>query len=154
MRRRVHPSWTIAQRLAFWSKADPCGGRLWRGTKTKKGYGLLRVDGKNRQAHRLAWVGAHGPTNLHVLHKCDTPACINVDHLFVGTHADNMADRQSKGRSVGPQGEKAGAAKITESDVLKIREDQRSSSIVASEYGLSPSGVRAIRSRRSWAHVL
>ena len=71
-------------------------------SKTGKGnpYGRKRVNGKVVYMHRLAWEEAHGeiPAGMHVLHKCDNPACINIEHLFLGTHKNNMDDRDKKGR--------------------------------------------------------
>src|SRR5678815_3205705 len=92
----------------------------WQGTKhSKRGYGL---DGR-KLAHRAAWERVHGPIpeGMHVLHKCDNPPCVNVRHLFLGTHADNMRDREQKGRANHPYGERSGKAKLTDADVRYIR---------------------------------
>lgn len=72
----------------------------FRGARTTAGYGERRVDGEVRYAHRVAWEEAHGPIpdGLEVLHLCDNPPCINLDHLVLGTHAANMYDAASKGR--------------------------------------------------------
>lgn len=66
------------------------------------GYPSGRAEGKQTTAHRAAWIKAFGPlpTEVFVLHRCDNPVCINLDHLFLGDHADNMADKASKGRCV------------------------------------------------------
>jgi hypothetical protein len=81
-------------------------GECWEflGTRDKDGYGRLAVDGRKTRAHRVAWVVYRGeiPEGLHVLHTCDVPACVNPEHLFLGTHADNMHDRDAKGRAVVP----------------------------------------------------
>ena len=68
---------------------------LWQGS-TLNGYGRYQKRG----AHRLAWELTHGPIpkGLHILHKCDVPACVNTDHLFLGTHKVNMEDAARKGR--------------------------------------------------------
>jgi len=64
------------------------------------GYGTMWANGKNQLVHRVAWMLANGeiPEGLHVLHRCDNPRCSRVEHLFLGTQADNMADMAQKGR--------------------------------------------------------
>ena len=80
---------------------------LWSGALGSKGYGTLRIGRRNMSAHRVSWMLHRGPIpagvaphGMCVLHQCDTPACVNPDHLFIGTVADNNADRDRKGRSV------------------------------------------------------
>lgn len=74
------------------------------GFRTKKGYGRInrRVNGRivSRYAHRIAWETAHGPIpeGMVVMHACDNPPCVNVEHLHLGTQADNIADMNAKGR--------------------------------------------------------
>lgn len=69
------------------------------GRRNESGYVQKRVLKKTTTTHRLSFVHFRGATNgLFVLHKCDTPACCNPDHLFLGTNADNMADMKAKGR--------------------------------------------------------
>lgn len=73
---------------------------LWTGATNEHGYGKLSANGSWRLAHRVSWNLSNGeiPDNLQVLHRCDTPACVNPAHLFLGTHADNMRDMKQKGR--------------------------------------------------------
>lgn len=80
---------------------DPNGCWLWRGGVDKDGYGLVKVLGESRRAHRVAWILHHRrdiPDGLMVCHSCDTPRCVNPAHLFLGTGQDNVADRQRKHR--------------------------------------------------------
>jgi hypothetical protein len=87
----------------------PNGCLEWGGSSTKAGYGRLRLDGKIHLAHRVAWKLANGPIpdSLDVLHHCDNPPCCDAEKcLFLGTQADNNADRHAKGRN-GDNGERA-----------------------------------------------
>ena len=76
---------------------------LWNGSTAPGGYGKVGVRRKSRLAHRLAWASVNGPIpdGMLVRHKCDVPACVNPDHLQLGTHADNTRDCLSRGRHVG-----------------------------------------------------
>lgn len=90
----------------FWIKvamtADPDKCWEWQSSKCSTGYGKFStVERTNDYAHRLAWVFTYGaiPKGLHVCHHCDNPPCVNPNHLFLGTHQDNMRDRELKGRN-------------------------------------------------------
>lgn len=87
----------------FWERTrwSPYTGCLeWIAGKTGCGYGGFRVWGKHHLAHRVAWIAANGsiPNDGCVLHHCDNPACVNIDHLFVGGARANCTDMVSKGR--------------------------------------------------------
>lgn len=95
----------------FYSRVDKNGPEpgalgkcwIWMASKQRKGYGIFQSGG-HQSAHRFSFFLKNGPIPLgmFVLHKCDNPACVNPDHLFLGTHADNMADMVTKGRACSP----------------------------------------------------
>ena len=127
--------------------------------RSKKGpYGTICIAGKVTVAHRAAWEATRGPIppGLDCLHNCpggDNPACWNVDHLWLGTQADNNADRDRKGRRVTPRGEEHANAKLTEEAVLAIRADRRPLADVATEHGVSLATISEVRNRKRWVHV-
>jgi hypothetical protein len=79
------------------------GCRIWLHGTNSWGYGRFRVNGKKVSTHRTMWEQINGevPDDLLVLHKCDVPSCINIDHLYLGTHQDNIRDCIDKGRFKG-----------------------------------------------------
>jgi HNH endonuclease len=91
---------TPAARLAKNLKTMPSGCIEWTGCLTADGYGAITVNGRGTRTHRVNWELTNGPIppDMFVCHHCDNPPCCNVDHLFLGTHADNMADMRAKGR--------------------------------------------------------
>ncbi len=122
----------------------------------RKGYGCFTMRGMGMHmifAHRLSWQIHHGPIpqGMHVLHKCDTPLCVNPDHLFLGTNTDNVADMKSKHRQA--YGERHSQAKLTKADVLAIRADKRRDPAIAADYGISAGTVSDIQLRKSWRHL-
>lgn len=118
------------------------------------GYGRLWINGRKIYAHRLAWIKSNGiiPNNLFVLHKCDNPPCINVEHLFLGTNKDNMRDCVNKGRST--KGTRNGQAKLTQSQVDRIRDlyeyDDMTQQEIANEFNISNQQVNLIINNKRW----
>ena len=126
---------------------------LWNANARPDGYGYFWDGQKRVRAHRFSFELYRHSVNddTHVLHRCDTPACVNPDHLFLGTDADNNADRKMKGRVFRPRGQLSGRALLTEDDVKMIRLDRRASRTVAAAFGITHTQVLYIRRRTSWA---
>jgi hypothetical protein len=127
----------------------------WTAAKDKDGYGQIRIDGKSERAHRVSYELFYGtdPAHLCVLHNCDNPACINPDHLFLGTHSDNMADRGAKGRQARPNGTTNGRSKLTEAEVLDIRASTDTGSSLATKYNVTRQLISLIKLRKTWKHI-
>jgi hypothetical protein len=145
----------------FWTRIDKSGKCwVWQGARCSKGYGSLGFKRKIVSAHRLAYELTHGPipTGMHVLHHCDNPPCCNPDHLWLGTNADNVADRHRKGRSNGGSGpgELCGHAKLT-SDVAKQIRELCASGVTqrkcAKMFGVHFGTVNDLVLRKTWRHV-
>jgi hypothetical protein len=154
----------------FWSRVEKTDGCwLWRGAHDEKGYGRLIMLGDHIGAHRASWVITNGaiPDGLYVCHKCDNPPCVNPAHLFLGTHDENMADAIQKGRlrkSAHPDrlwltrfGENHPRAKLTERDVLKIRELYAAGGVrmadIAEQFGISKTQTRSVIRGLRWSHL-
>ncbi len=92
-----HPSWSLAERIAYYSKPELLTGcHIWRGALLH-GYGILRYQGRHQQGHRLAWTVKHGPIpkGMILCHRCNVRRCVNPDHLALGARADNNADTKA-----------------------------------------------------------
>lgn len=144
------------------ARSEPVPGTgclLWTGAVDTSGYGIIGVNRRLQKTHRLAYEISVGPIpdGLQVLHKCDTRTCVNPAHLFVGTIADNMADRNRKGRQAKNQGMRSGLAKLNDQQVLEIRRRYAQGGIsmrqLAREYGVTKYPIQRIINRVGWTHL-
>lgn len=143
---------TLTERLARNSALNAETGCIeWTASK-RNGYGRVHWDGKPRTVHRLAWAAAHGPipAGFGVLHRCDNPACLNPDHLFIGTHKENMRDMKSKGRANRPRGATNPRAKLTLAHVDEIRACVESGYSLSKRLGVGQTIISRIRRGLAW----
>ena len=146
-----------------WVPEPNTGCWLWCAATNQYGYGIFAVWPKYVSAHRLSWEMRHGKIadGLCVLHKCDTPACVNPNHLFLGTQKDNMRDMASKGRSTKGRpgvvrGTRHGMSKLTPADVREARYLLRkgyTKTEIGNRLGVSRSAIADLAARRTWRHV-
>ena len=135
------------------------GCLLFTGAIDAKGYGNIRVNQGTRLAHRVVWEGIHGAigsTELCVCHTCDTPLCVNIEHLFLATRGENNHDARRKGRTC--RGERNRDAKLSETDVLAIRsacvDAPRGIQLSLSrQYKVSPTTISRIARGVTWKHL-
>jgi hypothetical protein len=155
---------TLAERLDHRSEPYVEGRcRLWLGVCNKDGYGILSLHDRPIRVHRATWECEKGPIpdGLDVLHSCDNRPCRNIDHLFLGTNADNVADKVAKGRQArgrtgrGNPGEENGRAKLTEAQVREIRKlpGPLWNREIAVAHGVDVRTIYAVRAWKTWRHV-
>lgn len=133
------------------------------GLSRKNGYGAFRIREKGNRinnqsfrAHRLIFEFIKGPVgDSHVLHKCDNPQCVNPDHLFLGTHQDNMRDRMTKGRT--PFGSRSWSVKLRPEQVIEIRklyaEGGHSTRSLGRKFGVDGKHIHNIVVGKKWKIV-
>lgn len=173
---------SIEERL--WAKVDRDGpipkhrpdlGQcwLWTGRRNAWGYGALKFN-RQQLAHRIMWLVTFGPIPAEtpcVLHHCDNPLCVNPSHLWVGTNADNVADRVRKGRSAvlsgdlsgmhrnperAARGERCHMSKLTAADIRvirRLRQEGRFLREIAARFNIGISTVHHVVADRTWRHV-
>lgn len=162
---RGHGERCASAEIRFWkyvTPGDPNECWPWQGTARDDGYGQLTVDGrigKTVRAHRFSWELHFGPIpqGMDVCHKCDNPPCCNPYHFFLGTDADNMADKVAKGRARGgAPGETNPNHKLTRQDILKIRElgaQGVSPTEIGRQFDITDATAGKIVQRKSWKHI-
>jgi hypothetical protein len=183
---RIEINLTPAQAAKFWARVNKAGPTmpgmitpcwLWAGANDGDGYGSFWAK-KHIKAHRASWMIANGP--LHrgeghhgtcVCHRCDNRSCVNPDHLFLGSHAENMADRERKGRNKPqrgdangsrlhperlPRGETQHLSKLTAARVIEIRSLYATGITLAelgARFGVHFATISKVILRKTWKHI-
>ena len=161
------PTKPLQDRFLAKVKKEDCGCWSWTGFVGTSGYGEMGINGKKVRAHRVAYELYVGPIEelpdadyrgTCVMHKCDNRTCVNPDHLVLGTHADNMADKMVKGRFVSRPllGEKHQNAKLKADDIYLIRSLNYVGAglqQIAELFGVSRGTVHKVLIGNTWAHV-
>ena len=146
----------LASRLAARSEPVASGCIVWAGSKTPKGYGMLRFGprpGVVLYTHRIAaWLAFGSPARDGdvVMHSCDNPSCCNPEHLRYGSASENSKDMVAKRRQ--QHGSAHYRAKLVEADIPKIMADSRSLSFIASDFGVDLKQIHRIKQGTAWRH--
>lgn len=141
--------------LSYVKKTNKCWE--WQGSIGLNGYGSFSYQYKQYSAHRTAYKLYKGeiPKGLFVCHTCDNRRCVNPKHLFLGTIQENVADMVAKGRSA--KGEKHSQSKLTEPDILKIREIKKEKSLsnskIAELFNVHRTCIDKIIRKKHWVHI-
>lgn len=151
---------THAELLANTTKQQN-GCITWNGSKSSLGYGSAYHDGHARLVSRLIYAMSYPNTKMDgllVLHRCDNPPCINIDHLYLGTHKQNSQDmvRRGRQRHSGYIGSLSPFAKLKEEQIPMIRnrfDAGEPTARIAPDFGVSRNTIRMIGIRKKWKHV-
>lgn len=142
------------------SSEDPeTGCWNWVRATGANGYGAMRLGRKTTRPHRAVYQLFNGVVldrAVDVCHRCDNRLCVNPDHLFAGSRAENMADCRAKGRFKAIavlRGEASPNSKLTAEQVLAIRSDRRPARALARLYGVNRGTISCIRERKTWGHL-
>jgi predicted XRE-type DNA-binding protein len=130
----------------------------WTAGKDRYGYGSIRINNKVLRTHRVSYQLHYGDFDiaLFVCHKCDNKKCVNPEHLFLGTHQDNMTDKVNKGKQPNLIGKNNPNTKLTEDNVIQIKKllfvgmKQRE---IAQKYNVSQNQISQIKNNKAWKHI-
>lgn len=151
------PLYTDREILKIWPEIYNTRCHDWIPCKGENKYGFFGDSEKIDHAHRVIWILINGPIpeGLEVCHKCDRKCCVNIEHLYLGTHLENMKDRDKKGRVA--RGEKSGRARYKEKIIIEILVDwatgKYSTYTLGKKYKVSPGNIWYIVTRKKWKHV-
>ena len=153
--KRLFPNYFLVKDCGY---KTPCW--MWKSPDPNRGgYGRVWFSNQHIDAHRFSWLIHRGNISslIEVCHHCDNPPCVNPDHLFLGTHTDNMRDAYSKKRIPALKGELNGQCKLTESAVVEIRKSFKRGIVtyrmLATKFGVDLSTIALIVKRKNWKHV-
>ena len=155
------PQFTQEEIERFWSHVDaedysPGGCWEWTGRPEKSGYGAFRLRNLNYRPNRVAYFLSTGDDPLERLacHRCDNRKCVNPAHIWLGTCADNHADRDRKGRLA--RGERQHLAKLTAESVIEARRmcaAGAQAGSIARALGVHKTTIRCAVKRITWKHI-
>jgi hypothetical protein len=158
MPKGLYPRPTLQERVVKFIIPEPMSGCwLWIGETNKTGYAKIKtpINGivKNLRVTKIMYEQYIGPVpdGLFLLHKCDTPSCVNPYHMFTGKHKENNHDCIKKKRN--NIGQKNGQAKLTNEQIINIRKDVRPQRIIAKDYGVSHQNISRIKGFKQWKHI-
>lgn len=131
---------------------------LWTGAIDSSGYGLISFKRRCVRVHRLLFRIFNGSIkhSICILHRCDTPRCVNPKHLFPGDRRDNSADCRSKSRTA--RGNKIGVSKLNESQAseiitAKLRKWDRRVGVFAKRFNVSTNTIRCVAKGIQWKYL-
>ena len=130
----------------------------WKAGIKGSGYGNFWIGNRSYQAHRISFILFKGKIKKgnYICHECDNKLCVNPKHLWQGTHLDNMRDKVSKGRQVRMSGSKNGFAKLTDKDVIEIRELYKTGEFTLKQLGklykCHYSNIHLITTNKHWKY--
>lgn len=132
----------------------------WNGAVNHFGYGTQSWRGRIMPAHRLLYMLTHGVSIskvLEVCHSCDRPICVNPDHMWLGTHHENLRDASLKGRMASLPGEDSPVAKLSNADVIEIRRlfdtGDFTKAALGKMFDCTAMNILHIVKRQSWTHI-